>query len=232
MAAFRSSRLACRLPLAHYPSRCGAGIARTRKLCEQVADARPPADRSRYQPHRRRRGGRAPGKRREGACRECARCRREPHRRADRRRRPPAHSCRRRRRGHDAGRPVACGRAPRHVEARRRGSRCHRYARLPRRGAAFDRRRSAACDRFPPRQRTARLVDRGGRRREVGTAARGARRGHARRGARSVLRHAGAIEVSQARPHRGGSRARSRAPSRHEPPRCRFHARRRRTSRR
>ena len=46
---------------------------------------------------------------------------------------------------------------------------------------------------------------------------RGARRGHARRGARSVLRHAGAIEVSQARPHRGGSRARSRAPSRHEP---------------
>ena len=75
--------------------------------------------------------------------------------------------------------------------------------------------------------RAARLVDRGRRRREVGRKAGGARGGHAGRGARPVLRHAGAAEVPQARPHRGGGGARGGAPARHEPAGCRLHARRR-----
>ena len=57
--------------------------------------------------------------------------------------------------------------------------------------------------------------------------ARGARRGHPRRGARPVLRHAGAAEIPQDRPHRGRGHARGGAPPRHEPARCRLHARRR-----
>src|ERR1019366_4050987 len=45
----------------------------------------------------------------------------------------------------------------------------------------------------------------------------GAGTGHLGRGARPVLRDAGAAEVPQDRPQRGRSRARSGAPSRHEP---------------
>ena len=51
--------------------------------------------------------------------------------------------------------------------------------------------------------------------------------GHPRRGARPVLRDAGAAEISQARPHRGRGRARGGAPACHEPAGCRLHARRR-----
>ena len=51
---------------------------------------------------------------------------------------------------------------------------------------------------------------------------------HQRRGARSVLRDAGAAEIPQDRPQRGGSGARSGAAAGHEPARCRLHARRRR----
>ena len=79
----------------------------------------------------------------------------------------------------------------------------------------------------PPRKRAARLVDRGRGRRQVGAEAGGARRRHPRRGARPVLRDAGAIEIPQARPHRGRGRARGGAPARHEPAGCRLHARRR-----
>ena len=50
---------------------------------------------------------------------------------------------------------------------------------------------------------------------------------HARRGARPVLRDAGAAEVSQDRPHRGRSDPRRGAPPRDEPARRRLHARRR-----
>ena len=50
---------------------------------------------------------------------------------------------------------------------------------------------------------------------------------HDRRGARSVLRHARAAEISEERPQRGGGRARCRAPPGHEPARRRLHARRR-----
>ena len=73
------------------------------------------------------------------------------------------------------------------------------HARLPRRGAAVDRRGGAARDRDAPRQRGARLVDRGRWRRQVGAQARGARRRHAGRGARPVLRHARAAEIPQTR---------------------------------
>ena len=51
----------------------------------------------------------------------------------------------RRRRGHDARRPRARGRAPRHLEARRRRSGVDPHARFPRRGVAVDRRGGAAC---------------------------------------------------------------------------------------
>ena len=56
-------------------------------------------------------------------------------------------------------------------------------------------------------ERAARLDDRGRRRRQVGREARGARRRHPRRGARPVLRHAGAAEIPQERPHRGRERS-------------------------
>ena len=76
----------------------------------------PHAARSPDQPDRRRRGGRAPGRRAEGAARERARRRRDAGRRRHRGRRRQAHPRRRRRRGHRARRPAARGRAPRDVE--------------------------------------------------------------------------------------------------------------------
>ena len=76
-------------------------------------------------------------------------------------------------------------------------------------------------------ERAACLDHRGRCRRQIRRQARSARRGHARRGARSVLRNAGAAEVSEARPHRGRSGPRSGAPARHEPARRRLHACRR-----
>ena len=51
---------------------------------------------------------------------------------------------------------------------------------------------------------------------------------HPRRGARPVLRHAGAAEIPQERPQRSRGRARGGAPPRHEPAGRRLHARRRR----
>ncbi len=104
----------------------------------------------------------------------------------------------RRRRRHDAGRSRAGGRASRHVETRRRRSRVDQHARLSRRGVAVDRRGGAAFDHVAPSRRAARLVDRSRCRRKVGAQTGCARGGDARRGARSVLRHAGAAEISQA----------------------------------
>ena len=54
-----------------------------------------------------------------------------------------------------------------------------------------------------------------------------AQRRHARRGARPVLRDAGAAEIPQDRPHRGRGDPRRGAPPRDEPAGCRLHARRR-----
>ena len=51
----------------------------------------------------------------------------------------------------------------------------HPHARLPRRGAALDRRGGAAVDHHPARERAARLGARGRRRREIRGAAGGAR---------------------------------------------------------
>ena len=129
--------------------------------------------------------------------------------------------------GMTARRPCARGRAPRHFEAPRRRSGFDPHARLPRRGVALDRRGRAPCDHNAPQSRAACLGDRGRGRREIRRQTRGARRGHPRRSARSVLRHPGAAEISQARPQRGGSGARGGAPARHEPARRRLHARRR-----
>ena len=103
------------------------------------------------------------------------------------------------------------------------------HARLPRRGAALDRLGRKARHRQPPRRRTARLVDRGTRRAEVRAQARATERGHPRRGERPVLRHAGAAEVPQTGPHRGGSGARRGAPPGDEPAGRRLHADRRGT---
>ena len=72
-----------------------------------------------HQPHRRRRGGRAAGQRRQGAGRERARCRRQRDRDRHRGRRPVADPRHRRRQRHDARRSGAGRRAARHLEARR-----------------------------------------------------------------------------------------------------------------
>ena len=85
----------------------------------------------------------------------------------------------------------------------------------------------AAHHHHAPRERAACLDAHRRCRREIGGEAGRARAGHQRRGARSVLRHAGAAEIPQDRPQRGGSRARSGAPPRHEPAGRRLHARRR-----
>ncbi len=62
-------------------------------------------------------------------------------------------------------------------------------------------------------------------RREIRREARGARRRHPRRGARPVLRDAGAAQVPQERAQRGRGDPRRGAASRHEPAGCRLHAR-------
>ena len=69
-------------------------------------------------------------------------------------------------------------------------------------------------------------------RREVRGQARGAVGRHPRRGARPVLRHAGAAEVPQERPQRGRGGARGGAAAGDEPARRRLHARRARSARR
>ena len=143
-----------------------------------------------------------------------------PHRGRHRRRRTAADPRHRRRRRHDARRPRARGRAPRHLEAARRRSardrarsafaarRCRRSARS--RGSPS--RRGTRASRTPGRSRS-----RPATKSEVKPAALSAR--HARRGARSVLRDAGAAEVPQDRPHRGRSDPRRGAPPRDEPAR-------------
>ena len=101
-----------------------------------------------------------------------------------------------------------------------------RDARLSRRGAAVDRLGRAAHDHDAPRQRAACLgastVDAGAKS-EVKPAALDRR--HARRGARSVLRDAGAAEIPEDRPHRSRGDPRRGAPARDEPAGCRLHAR-------
>ena len=92
----------------------------SRRLESRIRHARPPAQRSHRQPHRRRRGGRAACERGQGAGRERARRRRHQDRDRHRRRRPPPDPRHRRRRRHAARRSRARGRAPRHLEARRR----------------------------------------------------------------------------------------------------------------
>ena len=67
---------------------------------------------------------------------------------------------------------------------------------------------------------------------EIRAQAGGAERRHPRRGQRPVLRHAGAAEVPQAGPHRGGSGARRGAPPGDEPAGRRLHARPARSARR
>ena len=77
-------------------------------------------------------------------------------------------------------------------------------------------------------ERAARLGDHRRCRREVGRSSRRrSAQGTTRRGARPVLRHAGAAEVPQDRPQRGGSRARRGAAPGDEPAGRRLHARRR-----
>ncbi len=130
--------------------------------------------------------------------------------------------------GMTAWRPRARGRAPRHLEARRRGPAAHPHARLPRRGAALDRRGRAARHHHAARQRAACLGARrstAARSPTIMPAALGAR--HPRRGQRSVLRDARAAEIPQDRPHRGRGDPRGGAAPRHGAARCRLHAGRR-----
>ena len=191
-------------------------------------NARPPASRNARQPHRRGRGGRAPGERGQGTRGKRAGRGRPAHRDHDRRRRTAADPGDRRRRRHDARRSGTRGRAPRHLQARRRRPAPDRHARVPRRGAAVDRLGGAVEHRHATCERTACLVHRGRRRREVRGEARGAVGGHARRGEGPVLCDAGAAEVPQERPQRGGGRARSRAAAGDEPARGSLHAHQRR----
>ena len=180
------------------------------------------------QPHRRRRGGRAPGERGQGACGKRARCRRAADRRADRRRRAAADPRQRRRRRHDA-RPILRSRSsatpPRSSPTTiwSRSARSASAARRCPRSAPWRGCRSRRGMRGEPHA-WAIEVDAGVK---VRGEARGARRGHPRRGARPVLCDAGAAQIPQARPHRGRGGARSGAPARHEPARCRLHAGRR-----
>lgn len=212
----------------YLPARRLIVTARLESLSERSIHARPPASRTARQPHRRRRSGRTPCERRQGTGRERDRRRREPDRRIHRRRRAAADRHHRRRRRHDAQRPRACGRSPRHLQARRRGPLAHPHARVPRRGAAVDRRGRQARHHHAPCQRTACLVAGGRGRREVGGHAGCARAGHPRRGQRTLLCNAGAAEIPQDRPHRGGGDPRGGAAPRHGPARYRLHAGRRR----
>ena len=117
--------------------------------------------------------------------------------------RPVPHPRHRRRLRHGPRRPGAVGRAPRHLQARRRGLFAIAHARLPRRGAAVDRLGRQLDD----RARAARgaptpspiAVDRGAKRR-----ARPGRRQprHRGRGARPVLGDAGAAQVPEVRARR------------------------------
>ena len=117
--------------------------------------------------------------------------------------------------GMDAVRPRALGRAPRHLEAHRRRSRRHPHARLPRRGAAVDRRHRASLDPVPRPRRHRSVRGRRRPRRESGPQAGRRQSRHARRGARSFLGHARAPEVPEIGARREPGRLRSREAPRH-----------------
>ncbi len=158
------------------------------------------------QPHRCRRGDRAPGCGGEGAGRERARRWRPAYPGCNRGWRHCAHRGRRRRRRHERRGTGARGAAPRHLQAGRRRSRPHRHARLSRRGAAGDRRGRPARHHHASGGRSARPYHSRGRRpgRRAGAVGRTGR--HPRRGARPVLRHPGAAQVPEAPAHRGRAR--------------------------
>ena len=131
--------------------------------------------------------------------------------------------------GMTAWRPRARRRPPRHLQARRRGSPAHSHAGLSRRGAALDRRGGEARHHHAPRQRAARLVAVGRRRREIADHAGRAVARHPRRGQRSLLCNTRPAEIPQDRPHRGRSDPRSGAAPRDGAARYRLHAGRRGT---
>ncbi|MEY9298488.1 hypothetical protein ABIF24_003119 [Bradyrhizobium elkanii] len=208
----------------HLPARRLIVTASLESLSERPIHARPPASRTARQPHRRRRSGGTPRERGQGTGRERDRRRRQPDRRFHRWRRAAPNRHHRRWRRHDPRRPRACGRPSRHLQARRRRPAPHPHARLPRRGAALDRRGRKARHHDASCQRAACLVVVGRRRREVRGHAGRARPGHPRRGQRALLCHAGAAEVPQDRPHRGGGDPRGGASPRHGAPGHRLHA--------
>ena len=196
--AIRRSRRPSRLPMMTPAPR------------ESPPHAGSPARRRRHQPHRRRRGGRAAGRAVKELVENAIDAGATPHRGRSPRRRPTSLIL-----VVDDGvgmtpRRARCWRssatAPR--SCRRRSAR-RSHAGLPRRGAALDRRGSAAHHHHPPRGRAARP---GARRSRAATsgrpapAARGA--GHAGRGARSVLRDAGAAQIHEDAPHRSARRSR------------------------
>ncbi len=189
----------------HRSAAAAATMGRSFESQCSIAHARPPAPRTGRQPHRRRRGGRTARERGQGAGRERDRCRREPGRHLHRRRRPPAHRHHRRRRRHDRGRSCACGRAPRHLQARRRGPAADQDARLPRRGAALDRLGGAALDYHAPQERAACLGALGRWRGKIEGDAGRVEPGHKGRSQRSLPRHPGSVEIPEDRSHRGGS---------------------------
>ena len=106
------------------------------RVARPIPPRDPAAAGSAGQPHRRRRGDRAPGGGGEGTGRERARRRRPPHRGRARGRRDRPHRGHRRRRRHGRGRTRPRRAAPRHLQARRRRS-CIRIATLGFRGEAL-----------------------------------------------------------------------------------------------
>ncbi len=173
----------------------------------------PAARRRAHQPHRRRRGDRAPGERYQGTGGERHRRRRGPGGDRHRRRRQDADARDRRRPRHGGRRSEAGCRAALHLQARRRRPDADRHPGLPRRGAAFHRLGGAARHRHPHPRGAPRAGTHRPRRREGRPEAGLPQPRHAGGGERSVLLHARAAEIPQDRPGGGGRHHRGGAPA-------------------
>ena len=168
--------------------------------------AHPPAVREHRQPHRRRRGDRAAGRRHQGTGGERAGRRRDADRRLPRRRRHRPAGGHRQRHRHVRRGTGAVRAAPRHLQADRRDAGAHHHAGVPRRGAALDRRGGAVADHLAAARRRSCLRHHGGGRPCRGRRADRRVGGDTGGGAGPVLRHAGAAQIPEIPAHRGRTR--------------------------